>query len=769
MKAVEWVAWMRRMRRAALGIVLWVCAGTAWATIFGTVLGVVHDPDHRPIVGASVVLKAANSDWARTTATDANGEFRIETVPLGDYVITVSQTGFNTLEQKITVASGTAPVLHLPLEISTLNQKVTVTSTVQPANTETVTPTTMVSQSEIAETPGADQTNSLQMITDYVPGAYVTHDQLHIRGGHQVSWLIDGVPIPNTNIATNLGPQIDPKDIDYLEVQRGSYDAEYGDRTYGVFNVVPRNGWGRINEGEVVTSFGSFLQSNDEVNFGGHTERLAYFAAVNGDRSDYGLETPSREIVRDAENGYGGFGSIIFNKDAKNQFRVVTSLRRDYYQIPFDPDANDAENQEFPSSGLRDGQHEADAMVAFSWVRTIRSNMLLTISPFYHSNSADYAGATNDLPISTTDNRGSKYAGGQTTFSASVANNDVQAGFYGFEQWDSQFFGLIFNDHSNPNIAQSAPAAASLEEEFVEDKFRVNSWVTLMGGVRRSHFSGGPTQASTGERVSDGATSPRVGAAVRVPKVNWVLHGFYGHFYQAPPLETASGPLLQFVTASQLGFIPLHGERDEEHQFGVTIPVRGWTFDADTFETRAENFLDHNNVGESNVFFPLSIQQALIRGWELTVRSPELWRRGTVHLAYSNQVALGRPPITGGLTDFSPPSGYFPLDHDQRNTLNLGFNAKLPQKMFATANVYYGSGFTNGQFNPPTVPNLYLPGHTTVDVGLGKSFGERFTTSVDALNIANRRLLIDNSVTFGGFHWDDPREVYVELRYRFHL
>lgn len=762
------VRWAGPVRWVVMGIVVWLWAGVMLATIFGTVQGVVHDPDHRPIVGASVALKAANSDWSRTATTDANGEFRIEAVPLGEYVITVSQTGFNTLEQKLTVVSGTAPVLHLPLAISTLNQKVTVTSTVQPANTETVTPTTMVSRSEIAETPGADRTNSLQMITDYVPGAYVTHDQLHIRGGHQVSWLIDGVPIPNTNIATNLGPQIDPKDIDYLEVQRGSYDAEYGDRTYGVFNVVPRNGWGRNNEGEVVTSFGNFLQSNDEVNFGGHTERLAYFAAVNGDRSDYGLQTPSSEIVHDAENGYGGFGSIILNKDAKDQFRVVTSLRRDYYQIPFDPDANDAENQEFPSSGLRDGQHESDAMVAFSWVRTIRSNMLLTVSPFYHYNSANYAGAANDLPISTTDNRGSKYAGGQATFSISTAKNDAQAGFYGFEQRDSQFFRLIFNDGSNPNFSSNEPATGNLEEEFVEDKFRVSSWVTLMGGVRQSHFSGGGTQAGAA-RISENATSPRLGAAVRVPKVKWVLHGFYGHFYQAPPLETASGPLLQFVKKQNLDFIALHGERDEEHQFGVTIPVRGWTFDADNFQTRAVNFLDHNNVGESNVFFPLSIQQALIRGWELTVQSPELWRHLRTHLAYSNQVALGRPPITGGLTDFSPPAGYFPLDHDQRNTLNAGFNANLPEKVFATANVYYGSGFTNGEFNPPTVLNLYLPGHTTVDLGLGRSFGERFTVSVNALNIANRRLLIDNSVTFGGFHWGDPREVYVEMRYRFHL
>jgi len=28
------------------------------------------------------------------------------------------------------------------------------------------------------------------MITNYVPGAYMIHDQLHVRGGQQVTWLV---------------------------------------------------------------------------------------------------------------------------------------------------------------------------------------------------------------------------------------------------------------------------------------------------------------------------------------------------------------------------------------------------------------------------------------------------------------------------------------------------------------------------------------------------------------------------------------------------
>ncbi len=221
--------------------------------------------------------------------------------------------------------------------------------------------------------------------------------------------------------------------------------------------------------------------------------------------------------------------------------------------------------------------------------------------------------------------------------------------------------------------------------------------------------------------------------------------------------------MLQFVNSNNLGFIPLHGERDEEHQFGVTIPYRGWTLDADNFKTIAQNYFDHNNVGESDIFFPLTIQEATIRGWELTLRSPTIAHRAQVHLAYSNQVALAGGAITGGLTDFSLPAGFSPLDHDQRNTLNVGGVLTLPGRSFASTNVYYGSGFSNG--NPP--PD-YLPQHTTFDLSLGKDFGERFSASLNVLNVTNRHLLIDNSVTFGGFHWNNPREIYVEVRYRFH-
>jgi hypothetical protein len=759
---------MRRIEIFLLAAAMLLATPLVGATIFGNIRGIVHDPQHRPIAGAEVKLHSATSDWSQTKQTDSEGQFTFTAVPLGDYAVTVSLPGFASAEQRITVAAESSSVVHFQLKISSVKETATVSAQAEEAapTADSVTPTTLVDRQDIRNVPGADRTNSLQMITDYVPGAYYTHDQLHIRGGHQVTWMIDGVPIPNTNIASNLGPQIDPKDVDYLEVQRGSYGAAYGDRTYGIFDVVPRSGFEKNNEAELVTTFGNWYQTNDQLNFGSHTQQFAYYASVNGNRSDLGLQTPIGQLFHDAKNGYGGFGSFLFNVDSQNQLRLVTSLRQDYYQVPFDPNSKAAAGT-FGSSGLRDGQHEADGFVTFSWVRTLNANTYFTASPFYHHNSANYDGAPTDTPQSARDHRSSNYAGLQATLSANVARNGIQAGIYGFGQTDHEFFGLRFNDGSGkPPITDLEKGSGGLVAGFIEDKFKPASWLTLIAGMRPTHFSG---------KIAENTINPRFGVAVQVPHLNWVFRAFYGHYYQAPPLTTITGPLLQEIrSGKQLTFVRLHGERDEEHQFGVTIPFRGWVLDADTFQTRANNFFDHNNVGESNIFIPVTIDGALIRGWELTLRSPRLWRRGQVHLAYSNQVAQARGAITGGLICFppmdpacQPAPGYKPLDHDQRNTLNVGFDANLPWRMYASSNVYYGSGFTNGSLTAQ-FPGPYLPQHTTFDLSLGKSFGERYSVALTALNVANRHLLIDNSLTFGGFHYNDPREIYVEFRWRFH-
>ncbi len=745
------------------------------ATVFATIHGVVHDPQHRPIAGAHIFLKAADSQFSLHTETDPTGEFDLPEAPLGVYQLQVSAAGFATFAEAVSVASGTNPVLHIALDVAGSNQTVLVSGgDALTVNTDSATPTSLITRSDIESTPGASRTLGMQMITDYVPGAYITHDMLHINGGHQTSWLLDGVAIPNMKIGSNVGPQIDPKDIDSLEAQRGSYSADEGDRTYGVFNVVPRNGFERNRDAELRMTAGNLYTGEAQLSLGDHTAATAWYASLTGSRSNYGLAPPVPAIYHDATNSQSGFLSVIRNQGASDQLRLTAQYRQDFFQVPYDPNPDDWQqaSQYYESFGLRDGQTERDAFLITNWVHTFNPKAMISVAPFYHFNQANYDSRSDDLPVATTWHQASHYAGAQADLRADVKHNNFSAGLYSFYNGENDLFGAQINDGSAASVPNTtANAHAGLVEFYLADHLRLGRYLTLLGGERFSILRSDRNET---------AMYPRLGATLEIPRLHWVLRGFYGHFFQPAPLETVSPSVLNYASGFPSGentFTPVPSERDEEHQFGIQIPYKGWLLDVANVKNRINNFLDHSNLGESNMFFPIAVDGALVRSWQMTLRSPQIARRGQFHLAYANQIAEQRGAIIGGFTCSLPgdnactPSdfSYGPVDHDQRHTLNTGFNASLPWRTWFATNVYYGSGFVNGLSGSGVGPyqGSYLPAHTTFDVAAGRSFGEKLRVSFNAINVTNHRVLLDNSVTIGSFHYNDPRMLSAEVRYRF--
>jgi outer membrane cobalamin receptor len=734
-------------QKACGGLTLLVAAvATAAAVAVGHVQGTIRDPQGRPVAGVAVTLEAVASSWSQQVKTDAAGLYTFNAVPVGAYVVTLAPKGFSPAARQVDVTSGSASVVDITLAVAGVSQQVEVTAAPVEVDTRSSAAPTLVSRQDIARTPGASDTNSLAMITTTVPGATIVHDQLHVRGGHQVSWLIDGVPIPNTNIASNVGPQVDPKDIDYLEVRRGSYSADYGDRTYGVFDIVPRTGFERDREVQLVASFGQYRTTNDQVSVGSHEGRWAYYASLTGYRSNLGLMTPDADLIHDSDNGLGGFGSLIGNATARDQLRLVGSARRDDYQIP-----NTAADH---AAGIRDLDRERDTVLVGSWVHTFGSNTVLTVSPFFHFNRADFEGGPDDTPLITTDNRASHYGGGQVEVTSVGGRHNLRAGFDGFVQRDRTFFGLTATDGSGLAVADQVRVNGHLVTGFVEDQIAVADGLTVNAGVRLAEFSGLTTERKA---------SPRVGAAYLVPRLGWVLRGFYGRYYQPPPLDTVAGPLEAYAVSEGVAFLPLSGERDRQWQAGVTIPVRGWTIDTSAFRTMATNFFDHDALGNSNLFLPLTIAEARIRGAEAEIRTPTLWSRVRLRASYSYQIAQGRGAVTGGLTDFEAPEDeYFYLDHDQRQTFSTVVSVDLPRQAWTTATINAGSGFLMGD-GPD-----HLPAYGTVDLAAGAPLGKQWEMTLSALNVTNHRYFVDQSNTFGGTHFAYPRRVSLEVRYRFH-
>ncbi len=352
--------------------------------------------------------------------------------------------------------------------------------------------------------------------------------------------------------------------------------------------------------------------------------------------------------------------------------------------------------------------------------------------------------------------------------------NSFSGGLYSFYQKENDLFGVLVNDGSAPRSRIRRPTPApGLVEFYVADHLRLGQYVTLLGGERFSIYRAG---------LNETAIYPRIGATVRIPRLNWVLRGFYGHFFQPAPILTVSSSVLNY--ASSLGggenaFTPLPSERDEEHQFGIEIPYKGWMLDVDTFKNRVNNFLDHSNLGESNMYFPIAVDGALVRAWEMTLRSPSAWRAGAVSRdLFEPDRRAARQYHRRIYVQHSDRSGVRPWAglHSRRSRsarhAEHGLHGQ-PARAHLVCNqcvlrigIHEWPGRTQAK---GPIRETNLPAHTTFDVSAGHALGENWKLSATVINVTNHRVLLDNSVTIGGFHFNDPRMFSAELRYRFHF
>jgi hypothetical protein len=746
------------LKRVFLTAIFFVVGtGMAQAQGFGTLRGTVKDPTGAVVPHASVSLKAVASERTENTQTDTNGAFTIWEIPFGEYKLEVQSPGFAVLSQPIQIIIGSAPNVDLTLSLTSTISSVDVTATTSPLEAtapSAASPPVLVSSNDIMQAlPGADRMSSLQFITETTPGAFVLHDHLHVRGGHQINWLINGVPVPNTNMSSNVGRALDPKDIEEVEINRGGYGAQSGDRTFAQVNVITRSGFEFNKEADSSVSYGSDNQTNDQVSFGGHSEKFAFYTSLIGNRTDLGLEPPVAQITHDMGSGEGIFTTMSYKLASGDQLDWTATVRNDRYQIP--TDSSDLNPTDTNYAYLHDIDQEWDSFITLSWTHAISSDTLLTVSPFFHYNNAQYIpGATDPFKASSLNT--SNYLGAQAEYKYVHGPNNLVAGLYGFYEHNNLLFGLA--EGSNSSQVSAVPVGG-VGAAYLNDQYKPWKWLTFNAGIRLTHFSG---------ETDENAANPRVGASIQLPKLNWVLRSFYGTYYQPPPLYTVGGGVFGFELANEgvsgYGFEPLKGERDIQREFGLTIPLRAWVFDFDHFDTTARNFLDHDLLGNSNILLPLTTPYARINGTEATVRTPEIANRLSLHLAFSNMMAQYKGAPDGGLIEPVPSwclQSWCYLDHDQRNTLSTGFDLHLPRRFWFSNNVVYGSGVLKA--NGPE----HLPQHTTADAAFGKSLGERMSLTLTALNVSNSRYPFSVNNSFAGTHFNNPREIIGSVRYRF--
>jgi len=113
-----------------LFLLLLVFVGSASSQTSTTSLqGTVTDPSGKAVANATVLLANEESETERTTATDAQGEYRFQTVPPGTYTLTVTAMGFARQEQKgLHLLVNTPATSNVQLKIGGATETISVTS-----------------------------------------------------------------------------------------------------------------------------------------------------------------------------------------------------------------------------------------------------------------------------------------------------------------------------------------------------------------------------------------------------------------------------------------------------------------------------------------------------------------------------------------------------------------------------------------------------------------------------------------------------------------
>jgi len=206
--------------------------------------GTVVDETGNPLPGAHIIV----TELERGTVSGREGNFEMENLPPGTYVIQVSMVGYGRLSLEITLEEGGVRQVTLELQPITLTSgeiRITAARRPQVAGSVPVSMST-VNAAELERRNVISLDESLR----YIPGVQVAEEQVNIRGssgyaygvGSRVLLLVDGVPLMGPGQADIKMDIMPMSRIERIEVVRGPGSALYGSGAMGgVINLITKD------------------------------------------------------------------------------------------------------------------------------------------------------------------------------------------------------------------------------------------------------------------------------------------------------------------------------------------------------------------------------------------------------------------------------------------------------------------------------------------------------------------------------------------------
>ncbi len=252
----------RKALVAALSLFLFLTVRPACMVaqqVTATLVGTATDTQGAAIPEAQVTATNTSTGVSRPTTSNAQGDYRIEFLPVGSYSVTVNASGFKKFVQNnVVLTVDQTQRVDARLVVGAPNQTVTVNSAPPLVNTSTAEIGSTVEHREITTlpivgrnvyslltlTPGVQQsTNSIQL--------GFPQQQTFINGGSDngvgsVAYYLDGGI--NMTFLRNTGNIVpNPDAVEEFRVETNNYNAEYGRFGGGVVTVVTRSGTNNLH------------------------------------------------------------------------------------------------------------------------------------------------------------------------------------------------------------------------------------------------------------------------------------------------------------------------------------------------------------------------------------------------------------------------------------------------------------------------------------------------------------------------------------------
>ncbi len=238
------------MRRAniVMGVVLLLAAGAAMAATTGRLTGVVEDNNGVALPGVTAIISSDVLIGGQQVAvTGVDGEFVFNLLPPGVYNVKLDLPGFQPVELEAKVSLDRTTTVRAQMVEVQFAEEIQVTATAPVVDTTQVDSSTTFDQAYLENAAvGAGGRDYLSVIGNAAGVAGSGNVNVFGSLGSENAYLIDGLNTTDPVTAT-FGTNFNFDAIQEVNILTGGYEAEFGQATGGVVNLVTKSGGNELS------------------------------------------------------------------------------------------------------------------------------------------------------------------------------------------------------------------------------------------------------------------------------------------------------------------------------------------------------------------------------------------------------------------------------------------------------------------------------------------------------------------------------------------